>query len=118
MRVGLLRVELQIPDSRSLKDKRRPLKSLLERLQNRFHCAVAEVANQDLHQRGTLGIALVSGDGRQLARCLQAVTDFIQNNPDMLVLDLQTRILDGPDGYEYATPLDQTGAEIEWTEEE
>ena len=96
MRVGILRVELQVPDSRSLKDKRRPLKSLIERLQNRFQCAVAEVDHHDLHQRAAIGIAVVADDGSHLAQRLQTVRGFVEGNPDMRVLDILEETGPGP----------------------
>ncbi len=89
MRMGWLRVDLLIPMSHSLKEKRRPLKSLLEKLRHRFNVAAAEVDCQDLHQRAVIGIALIASDGGVLAREMQAVKEFIYNNPDCQVADIQ-----------------------------
>lgn len=89
MRMGFMRVTLLIPMSHSLKEKRRPLKSLLEKLRNRFHVSAAEVDAQDLHQRAVIGVALVAADGGMLAREMQAVAEFIYTNPDMRVLSIE-----------------------------
>ena len=99
MRVGILRVEFHSPDARSLKAKRGPVKSLVERLQNRFRCAVAEVDHQDLHQRVALGIALVASDGEQLNRQLQSVRQYVEANAEMAVLDIQIETHSGPEGF-------------------
>ena len=89
MRVGYMRIELLIHGSRSLKEKRRPLKSLIERLANRFNISVAEVGHHDLHQRAAIGVALVAADGGNLFDRMRAVKDFVCNNPDCQVLDVK-----------------------------
>lgn len=88
MRVGWLRVDLLIPMSHSLKEKRRPLRSLLEKLRNRFHVSAAEVDCQDLHQRAVIGVAMVAADGGVLADHMRAVKEFIANHPECRVLDI------------------------------
>lgn len=93
MRMGFMRVTLLVHGSHSLKEKRRPVKSLLEKLRNRFHVSAAEVDAQDLHQRAVLGIAVVAADGGILAKEMQLISDFIYNNPECQVLDVQSRTL-------------------------
>ena len=89
MRVGWLRADLLLSFSHSLKEKRRPLKSLMERLRSRFHVSVAEVDCQDLHQRAVIGVAMVAADGTALAKQMRAVREFIENNPDCQVLSVR-----------------------------
>lgn len=56
--------ELHLPQARSLKDKRRVIKSLVERIHQRFRVSVAETDYHDLHQRSEIGIAVVGqGEG-------------------------------------------------------
>lgn len=93
MRMGFMRVTLLVPMSHSLKEKRRPLKSLLEKLRNRFHVAAAEVDAQDLHQRAVVGIALVAADGGQLAKQMQAVREFVYADPELQTLDIEEETL-------------------------
>ena len=64
MIVGLCTVELFIPDSHSLKDKRQVLQSLKNRLREKFNLSVAEVDGQDLWQKAVLGLACVANEGR------------------------------------------------------
>lgn len=78
MRVGVLRVELLVLGACSLKDKRRVIKSLKDRIRNRFNASVAEVDGQDLWQRGSLGVAVVGTDGRSVGRTLDALVDFFR----------------------------------------
>ena len=93
MRMGFMRVELLIPLSHSLKEKRRPLRSLLEKIRNRFHVSAAEVDCQDLHQRAVIGVAFVAADGGVLADQMRAVRDFIAGNPDCQVLGMAEQSL-------------------------
>ena len=89
MRVGWLRVDLHIPMSHSLKEKRRPLRSLIVKLRNRFNVSAAEVDCQDLHQRAVVAVALVASDGGILADQMRAVKEFVANNPDCQLLDVR-----------------------------
>ena len=64
MAVGILRITLYLPDSRSLKDKRRVLRSVKDRLRGQFNVSVAEIDDLDLWQKATIAVALVSKDVR------------------------------------------------------
>jgi hypothetical protein len=77
MVVALLSVELFLPGSGSLKDKRMVLRRLKDRLA-KFNVAVAEVAHQDLWQRAGLAIATVSTSENQADRELAAVASEIE----------------------------------------
>jgi uncharacterized protein YlxP (DUF503 family) len=80
VKVGVLRVEFVVPGPASLKDKRRVVKSLKERLRSRFNVSVAEVDYQDLWQRGALGVAAVGPDGKVIAGVLDKVLRFIRRD--------------------------------------
>lgn len=73
MQVGVLSLSFFLPAARSLKDKRRQIKSFKERIQTRFKVSVAEVASQDLHQRALLAVAVVSEKEQQCREVLDAV---------------------------------------------
>ncbi len=73
MAVGLLTLEIYIPDSRSLKDKRQVLRSLKDRLRVRFNVAVAELDHQESWQRAQVGIVSLSNDAAHLEQSLRAV---------------------------------------------
>ena len=89
MFVGIVRVELHIPASRSLKDKRSVVRGLKDRIRTRVHAAVAEVDHQDLWQRAALGVAVVSGERRQVDEQLQSVRQLVQSTPGAELLDWQ-----------------------------
>jgi hypothetical protein len=89
MIVGSCKIELRIPDSRSLKEKRRVVKSLKDRVQSRFNVGIAEVDRLDDWQRATLGVAAVSNDSRLVDETLSKVVNWIEANGEALVVDYE-----------------------------
>jgi uncharacterized protein YlxP (DUF503 family) len=91
--VGVLRVVLQIPGSRSLKDKRRVTRSFKDRLRSRLPVSVAEVGDVESWQTATLGVAAVSGDSRRCDELLDAVVSAASSLRDALVADVRREVL-------------------------
>ena len=83
MIVGLCTLELYIPTAHSLKDKRRIVKSLIERVKNKFNVSIAEVDRQDNWQHAVIGMATVSNESVHVQQTLNTVTRFIENNEDL-----------------------------------
>ena len=79
MVVGVVTLDLYIPEAQSLKDKRSVVRRVVDRVRSRFSVSVAEVDHQDNHQRATLGLAVVSNDSRVADSVLNKVVDFIEN---------------------------------------
>jgi uncharacterized protein YlxP (DUF503 family) len=77
MTIALLSLELYLPMSQSLKDKRMVLRRLKDRLQA-FNVAVAEVAHQDLWQRAGLGVVTVASSDDMAEKTLTSVRDEIE----------------------------------------
>jgi uncharacterized protein YlxP (DUF503 family) len=75
MPVGLLTLELYIPDAQSLKDKRQVLRSLKDRLRREFNVAVAELDHHDMWQRSVVGVVTLSNEEKHVAEVLQKVLD-------------------------------------------
>jgi uncharacterized protein YlxP (DUF503 family) len=92
MRVGTLRLELFLPASDSLKAKRSVLNHVKERVRTRFNASVAEVGNQDLWQRATLGVAIVGGESGVLDRVLRDILASVEREDRLSVLDYQIQI--------------------------
>ena len=87
MIIGTLEVKLMVPWSHSLKEKRMVLRSITERIKNKFNVSVAEVEDQDLHQSIVLGIACVSNETSHANSILQKVLDYIEGNCEAEVID-------------------------------
>lgn len=79
MHVGVARVALHLPENGSLKGKRMVVKSVVQRVRNRFNVAIAEIDTQDAWELITLGIVCVSDDRRHSNEMLSKVIDFIEN---------------------------------------
>jgi len=71
--VGVLTLELRLPDSHSLKDKRHTVKGLKDRLRSRYNVAVAEIDFQDIWQRSLISAVTVSGSHSYAEQTLQQV---------------------------------------------
>jgi len=96
MNIGVCRIDLELPASHSLKDKRRVLRSIVERVQSRFNVAVAEVDRNDSWKRATLGITCVSNDSRHANEMLSKVVQYVQGcREDAVMADYQMEILTG-----------------------
>jgi len=77
MMVGLLEIDLYGEQFHSLKDKRRLLSSLKERLQNKFNIAVAESDYQDLWQKAQLSVVTLGPGRGVLEATFRQIEDFI-----------------------------------------
>ena len=78
MTVGTLYVKLMIREARTLKDKRRVVRSLKDQIRNRHNVSVAEVGAHSSHQQAILGVAMVGTDGRYVDGGLAKIVDFIR----------------------------------------
>jgi len=93
MVVGILQLRLMIRDAQSLKDKRRIVKSLRDRIRNRFNVSVSEVDSLDQRQQATLGIALATNDPAFADQVLAKVVDLVRATPGAVLVDYETEIL-------------------------
>jgi uncharacterized protein YlxP (DUF503 family) len=73
MPVGLLTLDLYIPDAQSLKDKRRVLRSLKDKLRREFNVAVAELEHHDAWQRSLIGVVTLSNEEKHVREVLDKV---------------------------------------------
>ena len=79
MKVGCCSLKFYLHGNGSLKGKRKVVRSIKDRVKNKFNVSVSEVGDQDLWQSIHLGIAAVSSDAQYLEGLLQKVMDFIDN---------------------------------------
>jgi len=93
MVVGILQLRIMIRDAQSLKDKRRIVKSLRDRIRNRFNVSVSEVDSLDQHQQAVLGITLATNDRIFADQVLAKVVDLVRATPGATLVDYETEIL-------------------------
>ena len=93
MEVGILQFTLRIRGSRSLKTKRKVVRSIKDRLRARHNVAVAEIDDQDLWQAATIGVTTCSNDSKRVAAELTRIVDTLRVHPDAELVDHQIEIL-------------------------
>src|SRR4051812_8610492 len=93
MFVGVLRLTLDIVGARSLKDKRRVVRSFKERVQSRLRLSIAEVGELDDPRRAHLGVACVSNSATVCDQLMSDVASMAGTLPDALLTDRATEIV-------------------------
>jgi uncharacterized protein YlxP (DUF503 family) len=83
--VGVLRLEIFLPENHSLKGKRGVLRTIKARVSNKFNVSIAECADHDLWQKAVLGIAQVGSEQAHVDAALRQVLAFIE---DMMLADV------------------------------
>jgi uncharacterized protein YlxP (DUF503 family) len=81
MVVGTLQARLLVRESRSLKDKRQVVRSVVDRLRSQFHVAVGEVDHLDDHRQVTLGVAAVGHEVAAVQGLLQTIQEALRRHP-------------------------------------
>jgi uncharacterized protein len=87
-------VELHLSASRSLKDKRQVLKSILDGARHRYGVSASEIGFQEQWQRALLGFAVVASSARQATEIIDDVDRFVWSRPDLDVLSTDRRWLE------------------------
>ena len=90
MRVLNLKITLRASWVHSLKDKRMVVKSIVQRLKNKFNVSVGEVHEQDIHQIIVIGISAVCGDQKQVDSTLENLIDFVEENTDAEIINIES----------------------------
>ena len=93
MVVGVLQIELSIGDAMSLKDKRRVVKSLKDRIAHGHNVSIAEVGALDEHRRSILGVAMVANEKSYVEGALSKPVDFVRTVPSVDLIDYQIDLL-------------------------
>jgi hypothetical protein len=87
MRVVTLEVDFRIPGADSLKEKRKVVKSLKDRIRARFPVAVAETGALDLHARAMIGVAAVGGESGPVERAVDEIQRLLESDPRIIVVE-------------------------------
>jgi uncharacterized protein YlxP (DUF503 family) len=92
MIVGSLRVRLLIREARTLKDKRQVVKSIKDRLQNRFNVSVAEVEAQENPRLAVLGFAMVSNETTPIRQTFDQIVAALRGHPVAELIDHEAEV--------------------------
>jgi len=87
MRVAVMTFRLHAPWVHSLKEKRMIVKSIIAKLQNKFHVSAAEVEEQDTHQIIVIGVATIIADQGYADSLMDEISRFVEENCEAQILD-------------------------------
>lgn len=93
MHIGILTLELRVPESQSLKDKRQVVQGLIASMRRRFNASVAETDQLDAWQLAEVGVACVANETRFLQETLSRIEDFVEREPRLEIIRADTEIL-------------------------
>jgi uncharacterized protein YlxP (DUF503 family) len=79
MVVGSLKIEFRLTDNRSLKGKRKVVRSMVDKVKSRFNVSIAEVGSNDKWQKIELGISAVGNDRRHIDSSLNHILSFLES---------------------------------------
>ena len=89
MVVSMIQFRIELPPLESIKDKRRIVSSLKEKLANRFHVSAAEVDDQDSLSHAQIGAALVSNSRTFGESVMHKILAFVEANAEGVVEDAE-----------------------------
>jgi|YNPNPStandDraft_1061719.scaffolds.fasta_scaffold61853_2 uncharacterized protein YlxP (DUF503 family) len=93
MVLGVVEIELLMPENDSLKAKRSIIKRVINRTRSHFNVTMAEVAKQNVISRGVVGCAIVGSDGRYINGTLDKVVNFIEGLSLAEILEARIEIV-------------------------
>lgn len=92
MVVGILRMEFHLYDNRSLKGKRKIVKSMVDKTKHKFNAAIAEVGSNDKWQKIELGVVTVGNERRHVNASLTTILAFLESLGLAEIVDSQMEI--------------------------
>lgn len=104
MWIAVVRIDLLVPGSRSLKDRRQAVRSLKERLRGRYDVACAEVGDVESWNRASLGIAAVANERLLLQEMADDIARYAQNDPRVQVTGVDRDFLNYGSSDEHGHP--------------
>lgn len=89
MKILIMKITLRASWVHSLKEKRMVVKSILQKLKNKFNISAAEIENQDIHQTIVIGITGICGTSAQIDSTMEHIITFIENNTNAEITDIE-----------------------------
>ena len=87
MRIAAMTFRLHAPWAHSLKEKRMIVKSIVAKLQNKFHVSAAEIDEQDIHQIIVIGVAAIVPHNAMADSLMDEISAFVEKNNEAEILD-------------------------------
>jgi uncharacterized protein YlxP (DUF503 family) len=93
MVVGIGIITIRLHDCRSLKGKRKIIKSIIRQLQNNFNISIAEVGSNDIHQRGEIGFAVVGNNRIKINSKMDKIFNLAEELGLAEIIDTEMEIM-------------------------
>ena len=93
MLVGICHLELYLTEGGSLKEKRQVIKSIIDKLRNRFNISIAEIGCQDNIRKAEIGFSVVSNESAHLDSLMEKAINFIDNNGRVEIVNIDREII-------------------------
>ncbi|MBN1277534.1 MAG: DUF503 domain-containing protein [Deltaproteobacteria bacterium] len=93
MVIGTLKIDFHLSDNRSLKGKRKIIRSILDKVRSRFNASIAEVGSNDKWQKIELGISVVGNDRRHIDSSLNHILAYIESLYLAEIINIEMEIL-------------------------
>ena len=93
MVVGIGIITFRLHDCRSLKGKRKVIKSIISRMRNNFNASVAEVGSNDIHQRAEIGFSLVGNDKTLINSKIDKIFNMVDGLGLAEIIDTEMEII-------------------------
>lgn len=89
MNILIMKVTLRASWVHSLKEKRMIVRSIVQKLKNKFNISVAEVDMQDMHNTLVIGLVGICANSAQSDSMMEHIIDFIECNTDAEIIDIE-----------------------------
>ena len=93
MLIGVCRVIISIPESFSLKEKRKVKRSIVDKVRSKFNVSIAEVDSQEIWNELVLGISIVSTESKHIYEVMSEIIKLIEEQKDTELIDYEIDIL-------------------------
>ena len=92
MRIAVITFRLRAPWVHSLKEKRKIVKSLIAKLQNRYHVSAAEIDEQDTHQIIVIGVAAIVAHNAMADSLMEDISLFVEETAEAEIISEEREI--------------------------
>ncbi len=93
MRIATITFRLRAPWVHSLKEKRMIVKSLVAKLQNKFHVSAAEIDEQDVHQIIVIGVASIVPHNAMADSLMDEISEFVESNTEAEIVEETSEVI-------------------------
>ena len=93
MKIATMTFRLRAPWVHSLKEKRMIVKSLVAKLQNKFHVSAAEIDEQDVHQIIVIGVASIVPHNAMADSLMDEISEFVESNTEAEIVEEMREVI-------------------------